>query len=609
MANPLLVVLIRLFTGQQDEDDRERPSREDLPRGPGRQASPGILLVLRRMRAPLIALIVIFAVSVLGLSLIPGEDADGEPVRLTLFEALYFMSYTATTIGFGEIPYTFTPALRMWVTFVIFLSVIGWAYAVGSLLALLQDRAFRRALARGHYGRKVSHFGEPFLVIVGYGNAAKRLARSLDEIGHRFVIVDQEESRVAAVDLDSYHADTPALLADARDTSKMVLAGLGHPRCEGVLALTGDDETNLDVTMTTRLLRPDLQVIARTSSREVAERMELFGAAQVVNPLDRFGDHLRILVRSPASYQLMVWLTSTPGTPLPPRRDPLPRGRWVVCGAGRFGRELTKDLRAEGLELYVVPAEGEYDDSPDQSERGRLDHGQFGDGRLDRADLAAATAIVAATEDDMTNLWLIEEARRANPDAFLVALQNRAANGSLFRALEVDFSMVPAEVIAHEVMARLATPLLMRFLPGVPHESEDWAAATVDRLVERCGESTPHLWHVRLDDENAPGLAPLLADGNMHLGDLFRSPQGRDHPLEALPLLLLRDGQTHLTPPDDLLVQAGDELLVAGTVSGQRQLGRTLDDEATAVYVVVGRHVPSGWLWRRLARGGGDRET
>ena len=92
----------------------------------------GILLVLRRMRIPLIVLIVIFAVSVLGLTLVPGEDAQGRPTRLGIFEAFYFMSFTATTIGLGEIPYTFTPAQRMWVTFAIFLSVIGWAYAVGS---------------------------------------------------------------------------------------------------------------------------------------------------------------------------------------------------------------------------------------------------------------------------------------------------------------------------------------------------------------------------------------------------------------------------------------------------------------------------------------------
>ena len=54
------------------------------------------------------------------------------------------MSYTATTIGFGELPCPFTADQRMWVTISIYLSVIGWAYAIGSLLTLIQDRAFRQ---------------------------------------------------------------------------------------------------------------------------------------------------------------------------------------------------------------------------------------------------------------------------------------------------------------------------------------------------------------------------------------------------------------------------------------------------------------------------------
>ena len=92
------------------------------------------------MRVPLIVLIVIFAVSVLGLSLMPGEDARGRPDRMGIFDAFYFMSYTATTIGFGELPHAFTAAQRMWVTSTIFLAVIGWAYAIGSLLSLMQDQ-------------------------------------------------------------------------------------------------------------------------------------------------------------------------------------------------------------------------------------------------------------------------------------------------------------------------------------------------------------------------------------------------------------------------------------------------------------------------------------
>ena len=439
----------------------------------------------------------IFAVSVLGLSLIPGQDAQGRPDRMGIFDAFYFMSYTATTIGFGELPHAFTAAQRMWVTLTIFLAVIGWAYAIGSLLSLMQDQGFRQALARRSFTKAVRRMREPFLLLVGYGNAAKMLARSLDDMGRRFVVIDNQDTRVSAVELDSYRADAPALLGNARDTGLMTLAGLGHGTCEGVVALAGDDETNLDVAMTTALLRPDLPVIARSSSRDVAERMRAFHVREVVNPLDRFGDHLRILLRSPAAYQLMIWLTSAPGTPLPRRFEPLPHGRWVVCGHGRYGDELSSDLRAEGLEVTVVHVAG-----------GRVLAGE-GDSAhvVDSGHVADAVAFVAATANDTTNLWLVEAARRANPDAFVVALQNRRANAPLFTAVGVDFGLVPAELIAHEVLARLANPVLMRFLPQVPHQGDEWATRLVDRLVETCGQGTPDLWRVSLGPDEAPALA------------------------------------------------------------------------------------------------------
>ena len=107
-------------------------------------------LVLRRMRAPLIVLIAIYAVSVLGLTLVPGVDANGQPAPpLSFFHAFYFISYTATTIGFGEIPGAFSDAQRLWVTVCIYLTVIGWSYSILTLLALLQDKGFQNTLV-GH---------------------------------------------------------------------------------------------------------------------------------------------------------------------------------------------------------------------------------------------------------------------------------------------------------------------------------------------------------------------------------------------------------------------------------------------------------------------------
>src|SRR3954451_16008551 len=190
MGNPLLTFWDRLFGPDEEERRRFRRAPVRAAAASAAQASEAIFLVLRRMRVPLIVLIVIFAVSVLGLTLIPGVDAQGRPWRMGFFDAFYVMSYTATTIGFGEIPYPFTYSQRMWVTVSISLTVIGWAYAIGSLLALLQDRSFRSALALQRFRRNVHRLAEAFVVLAGDGRARGVVAHALDGLGRRFVVLD-----------------------------------------------------------------------------------------------------------------------------------------------------------------------------------------------------------------------------------------------------------------------------------------------------------------------------------------------------------------------------------------------------------------------------------
>src|SRR5919107_2201410 len=353
MSNPLLTFWKNIF-GQDADERRIRRATFRVAAHSAAEASATIFLILRRMRVPLIVLIVIFSVSVLGLTVIPGQDAEGDPIQMGFFDAFYVMSYTATTIGFGELPYPFTYNQRMWVTISIYLTVVGWAYAIGSLLALLQDRAFRSALALQRFTRKVARLHEPFLLIAGYGRTGELLGHSFDALGRRFVVLNRSDERIDALELESYPGDVPGLTADARDPGHLAVAGLGHASCEAVVALTDDEESNLAIVMAAALLRPDLPVIARVTSRTIGERMQAFGSPATVNPFDRFGDHLRLALRAPASYQLLTWLESGPGAALPERGSPPRSGRWVVCGYGRLGRELTADLRAEGIDVSVI---------------------------------------------------------------------------------------------------------------------------------------------------------------------------------------------------------------------------------------------------------------
>lgn len=356
---------------------------------------------------------------------------------------------------------------------------------------------------------------------------------------------------------------------------------------------------NLAVTMSAALLRPDLPVIARTVSPAIAQRMESFGSPSVINPFDRFGDHLRVALRAPASYQLMTWLEGGPGARLPARGQPPQGGRWVVCGYGRFGRELTADLHREDLDVTII------DPTADPAAGASVVVGDAADPDvLLRAGLPDAVGFVAGTDNDTTNLSLVAAARRIKPGLFVATRQNAPASAPLFAAMDVDSLLVPTELVAHEVYAQLSTPLLWRFLQELPAQGDAWAADVVERLVRSCGAHLEALWTVRLDEDEAPALQPWLALGDAVLGDLLRNPDRREDRLPAVPLLVLRSGRCLLTPADDVALEPGDELLLAGSPSCSRALETTLMVDAAREYVRTGRHVPSSWVWRQLSTSG-----
>jgi hypothetical protein len=266
-----------------------------------------------------------------------------------------------------------------------------------------------------------------------------------------------------------------------------------------------------------------------------------------------------------------------------------------VCGYGRFGREATKDLRAEGLDVTVIDLK-EHDD----------EDVIVGDGSdpavMSRTDLTDAVGFIAGTDNDTTNLSLVAAARRVNPGLFVAARQNLPASAPLFAAMDLDALLVPTEEVAHEVYAQLSTPLLWRFVQDMPAKGDAWAADVIDRLTGLCGRRLEALWKIRLTGREAPALQPWLATGDARLGTLLRNPDDREVPLHVVPLLALQGDECTLAPDDDLVLRADDELLLVGRPSARLSLERTLVVAAALEYVVTGRHVPASWIWGKLSR-------
>ena len=90
------------------------------------------------MRPPLLVLVVVYSLGIGVMVLIPG--VDGAPMGL--FHAFYFMTYTATTTGFGELPREFSDPQRLWAAVCLYMSVIAWVYAIGTIISKVQNPHF-----------------------------------------------------------------------------------------------------------------------------------------------------------------------------------------------------------------------------------------------------------------------------------------------------------------------------------------------------------------------------------------------------------------------------------------------------------------------------------
>ncbi|MCM8594558.1 TrkA family potassium uptake protein [Accumulibacter sp.] len=556
-------------------------------------------LALRRMRAPLIVLIAIYAVSTLGLTLIPGIDAQGQPAPpMSFFHSFYFVSYTASTIGFGELPGAFSEAQRMWVTLVIFLSVIGWSYSIISLLALVQDKGFQQVLLTGRFVRRVRHLGEPFYIICGCGETGLLIARALDREGIRVVAIERSEARIQDLDLEDFAADLLTLCADAAQPQQLLMAGLRHRSCRGVLAMTDDDSANLAVAIASRVINPSLTIVARVASPAVERNMMSFGTHYVVNHFERFADHLAQAIHSPNWYRLVDLLTGLPGQAVPARHDP-PAGDWVVCGYGRFGQAVVRNLERQGVRLTVIAPESQLPTAV---------HHVVGLGTeaepLRQAGIETAVGIVAASDNDTNNLSIAMTAKELNPDLFVVVRQNRVANEILFEAFNADFTMVSSRIVARECLALITSPLLSRFLRLVRAWPDSRAAAVAERIEGLAGQRVPLVWGVRLNAADAPAVHRFLMieDGRMTLEVLTLDPANRAERLPVVPLLLVRDGRDHELPEAAMSLCAGDELLFAGTRAAKLAQNLALDNRNALDYVLTGRDA-QGWLWSLLSRG------
>lgn len=555
------------------------------------------MVLLRYMRRPFFAVVLVYAVGITGMALIPGRDAAGNVEYMSLFHAFYFFTYTATTTGFGEIPSVFTDEQRLWAIFCLYTGVIAWFYAIGSTVRLLQNPHFIQAVNERGFARTVNRITEPFFVVCGFGDSGSLLARGLNDHGFGAVVIDTDPERIKALALRDYEVKMPGLCGDASVPKHLVDAGLQQPNCRAVVILTNDEDVNLKIAVMAKFLNPELQVVCRSTSLRHEQHLKELGGVTVIDPFEIFAQLLNMAITAPLLHNLNSWLVRAHGIRL---GEPLkvPSGDWILCGYGRMGWWLYKYMTEQGIHCVVIDPDVDEDTAPEHVIREYADRDT-----LERAGMRHVAGIIAATDHDSDNLSILLNAQVLNPEAFAIVRQNNHENQLAFDAAKADLTLQSSLTMARRILKYLISPLIQKLIDYLSNQDQKRVEDLINRLRSSIGDQTPQLWRVNLCAGETTAVCELL-DGryNVTLGDLIKDPNRPGTSLSCVPLVIERDEGSVVLPGNAETIHRGDELVFCGTAQSSRLLLANLNNYYTLHYLVTGKDLPRGYFFEWLSR-------
>ncbi len=508
-----------------------------------------------RMRPFARLLLAAYIVGTLAFWIIPGRLPTGESFNMGLVDALYMAAITATTIGFGEIPFPFTAAQRGFTMVYAHLVVLCWLLFAGGFIATIQSRSFQRAFMGWRFRRQVASLREPFCVVVGYGQTGVRTVDYLTDYGIACVVIDKNPARIELLDTVDFSTPVLGLVADGSVPDNLLAAGVGRGSCSAVVVLTDSDRSNLGAATAIKLLAPDRRLFVRSEHDETGRNLLSFGVEDTLDPFRLFARKLALRVDRPMHFAVADQLLD-PGQRRIEVPKPVARNGWILCGFGRLGRACEDAFGVRGLALNVI--DPKVSSAPPKWVTGLGTEERT----LRAAGLADVSGVIAGTNHDADNLSIWMTAKLANPDLVGIGRLNRPSSLPAFSKAGWDLIMHPADVIAEELVGRLRTPMLRGFLVHLEQQDDAWISALMGRIQALCGDVDLENWDTAIKPSRTPKLMPRL--GELTIDDLAQGP--------VMCLKLRRSGERLMLPAGGTRLYEGDELLFWGAAEGRARM-------------------------------------
>ena len=211
--------------------------------------------------------------------------------RLAFWDALYMTVITISTVGYREIV---VPS-RGGEIFTMLIIISGLAtvvYVTTSVVELVLEGRLLEIMGRRKVLKELQDLTGHYIVC-GYGRVGKQIAKECQARGTSVVIIEKDPAVAEAAMAD----DFITVKGDAAEESVLRKAGL--ERASGLVTGLSSDADNLFVTMTARMIRPDVFIVGRCNSDETESKLYRAGADRAISPHNVGGRRMAALLLKP----------------------------------------------------------------------------------------------------------------------------------------------------------------------------------------------------------------------------------------------------------------------------------------------------------------------
>jgi voltage-gated potassium channel len=195
----------------------------------------------------------------------------------SLGDAFYMVILTVYTVGYDEVQPIATPLLRSITIVTIVLGCTGMIFLTGALVQFITlnqlNQIFGIRSMNAQLGKLNDH-----VIVCGFGRLGTALARDLRAGGTAFVILDRDDEPVSRARHLGY------LCVQGEATDEATLREAGVMRARTLATVLPNDAANVFITLRTRAINPDIEIIARAETPGTETMLRQAGANEVVLP-------------------------------------------------------------------------------------------------------------------------------------------------------------------------------------------------------------------------------------------------------------------------------------------------------------------------------------